>query len=772
MRFFLLLSVLTLVSIQTFSQEKKFIKKVVAAYDEKKYQEALTELNEFVQKNGMTTYAKYFKALIYYEIGNWQLLDTCSNILSDFTGKDNQKMITEKEFTFDPETGSKLFPGFYVQNNGKFELNLSKGKEFMNKYANTCWCILREREYPELLKKSLNEDDLEVIKGMDIYDVFDAADYIKNKTYYKGNFKMPAKDKKAVKERIPSVESKYIIKGVGVYTQLNYIMDNFKITKNPAVGQILLNKLNEKLRNSFKSYRTNIDSLTKFVSKTNIDWYYNWDDFIVKAINSDSSIYEDITRYKDKAATILWEKQKDKWTPDYEKAKAENNYFSYLSFTEKWGEYPFDNVEEIRNSLKIQETLIEQKKEEKKKKEEEEANQKALADSEKQQKIKEDFSSLLTDENIDIPVNIIFSNCINIYKDAVEKIRDADYNLVDMYYCGNLINLFNKRYVPLMSENVIKYNNLEKTYDTELKLKVFKESEDYKALLTTLKNDKKKYTEEFCFILPYITLNYSYDHSDLEKYFKYDINKKGFYLTPLSTGCFFPKELIDKSWNSSKDFYQKSFLNFLFEGFNSTRKPTVIGKQQFDANGNPLPIHKSFFPYEFFIPINEQSALKVEENIKDIDVIFIFKFKGLTKETNNKKQTIDAITTNGLRIIFYNKRTNEICASKLISKESGAKTQQKKVETKSGSQVAEGILTGGGMNEASWYYFEIKNSKNQVESFMPIADYGKIKINGLKLFNDDASINTALINKKVKVTYIKKSSDGMEIYEIVKIETI
>ena len=58
------------------------------------------------------------------------------------------------------------------------------------------------------------------------------------------------------------------------------------------------------------------------------------------------------------------------------------------------------------------------------------------------------------------------------------------------------------------------------------------------------------------------------------------------------------------------------------------------------------------------------TALKIEENIKDVKILFVFNIYGLinyqAKGVINTMITKEVLTANLLKVIIYNNKTNEI----------------------------------------------------------------------------------------------------------------
>jgi hypothetical protein len=146
---------------------------------------------------------------------------------------------------------------------------------------------------------------------------------------------------------------------------------------------------------------------------------------------------------------------------------------------------------------------------------------------------------------------------------------------------------------------------LSKTYSTELKQKVFTNTEEYISLnneLTSFSDMAKKST-------------YYYLHEDISELFgkSYDLKTQSFHCTLL------PKEP-----------YIPGYLYFLDIWLSYPAKYTVNGKNMLD-----MDIQQVHIPV-----LDENIALEIENNIKDCAILFIFnieKTKDVSKERSNKR---------------------------------------------------------------------------------------------------------------------------------------
>jgi hypothetical protein len=162
---------------------------------------------------------------------------------------------------------------------------------------------------------------------------------------------------------------------------------------------------------------------------------------------------------------------------------------------------------------------------------------------------------------------------------------------------NNIQKLFDKNLRNLYGLNVLDYFKLDKKYNTPLKRKIFKKTKEYNEKLmklTKLKSEKEK-------IIYYIKFKNRFNY-DGEEIVKYTIKKQGF---TINLG------LLMKN-NFSFDF------------------PSLPTKWKWNTG------------HFFFLPMNENIGLEIEENKKNIDLYLIFKITGIEKieEENPAIRTI------------------------------------------------------------------------------------------------------------------------------------
>ncbi|SEL44761.1 hypothetical protein [Parapedobacter koreensis] len=191
-------------------------------------------------------------------------------------------------------------------------------------------------------------------------------------------------------------------------------------------------------------------------------------------------------------------------------------------------------------------------------------------------------------------------------------------------------------------------------YDTNLKKEVFKETDEYKYLLDSLKGVKAEFLNSAFYAEEWNVGTFFYGLRE-----DYDINKRGFFV---QIGPVRP------------DYCKRSFL------------PKVIGDIEFKQ----LQIHKRYdnlfhgnksYTQYIFIPMDATTALEVEDNRSDVGFLFVFDIKGVytalfndedfsehrRKSLINKEPCrIEVVRGNNLRLILYNKTSDKIYYDKIF----------------------------------------------------------------------------------------------------------
>ena len=189
----------------------------------------------------------------------------------------------------------------------------------------------------------------------------------------------------------------------------------------------------------------------------------------------------------------------------------------------------------------------------------------------------------------------------------------------------------------ILASNVFWYYNLS-SYDSDLKRKVFSESEEYKSKLTELNQIKSDLLKQDYYL--------ELEIADYEKRsFKYDLNSKTFSFTI-------------SSYQSA--FYNDSYLQFDNICF---RTPTGIFLKNSKFHSGQVDVVKQFISINV---ADERIALKIEENVDDMRILFLFKFSSAKEFINypfgpgGYGTREYYLLTNLNKAIVYNSRTGEV----------------------------------------------------------------------------------------------------------------
>ena len=221
----------------------------------------------------------------------------------------------------------------------------------------------------------------------------------------------------------------------------------------------------------------------------------------------------------------------------------------------------------------------------------------------------------------------LIQNCVEV-KD--NKSFDPEQIFVLPALSGNLVEMDSWKVAQILNLDVIGYYKKGKEYDTELKRKIYKQSEEYKKLEVDLKNLRNQFLQSrFYYIRSF--------------YQEYNLSKKAFPFENSMYEDVFPNlpgyfvmgslciEYATKRFPKNKIYYERSF------------------------GGTNYFIHQTMF-----LPVkDENKALEIENAKSDKAILCIFK---LTKSVWMKTlfSTKDFILTNIESIYLINKKTKEV----------------------------------------------------------------------------------------------------------------
>lgn len=189
-----------------------------------------------------------------------------------------------------------------------------------------------------------------------------------------------------------------------------------------------------------------------------------------------------------------------------------------------------------------------------------------------------------------------------------------------------------------MTLDVLSRYNLNKLYDTELKQKKFKLTDEYKSKLAELKSEKTEILKNSY----YIKLSEKND-SDV-KIYNYDLSKKGV-IVRTRHGYIDGSALFSlyEASNPKNSIKRVRFRNLSFKDYMDNESSSVRYRNQ-----------------ELFIPMSEGQGELVENNKRNIDIFIMFNIKGVS--TSGVWEILEAGCPNNVLIadsnsgeVYYNK---------------------------------------------------------------------------------------------------------------------
>lgn len=199
-----------------------------------------------------------------------------------------------------------------------------------------------------------------------------------------------------------------------------------------------------------------------------------------------------------------------------------------------------------------------------------------------------------------------------------------------------------KRIRSILNVDVIEYYNLKDQYDTELKQKVYKNTEDYKLKLAELQKLKAEL----------ISTNYYLDfeptYYERNNIIKYDLTTKTFTVT--------------NEINPNSNYNKPAFVQFDQIVFKCPQGFSVKQKQrQIDTEGDYTINQNISFKID-----KEELAVKIEENRSNLKILFVFNYTQTSSFKNNVLglaiYTDYYLLTKIQNVIIYNNSTGEIYA--------------------------------------------------------------------------------------------------------------
>lgn len=231
-------------------------------------------------------------------------------------------------------------------------------------------------------------------------------------------------------------------------------------------------------------------------------------------------------------------------------------------------------------------------------------------------------------------INSLLTNKTITVEQIKKYFTEIDYQFSKYYVTinvnGEIQRLESYEFINLLNLDVVGYFNLYDKYNTELKQKLFKQTEEYKQLLQKLKSKQNQIINSYL----YMSIYWGSSEGN------YNLKTKTFNFR-----------------NTKNDGYHFGY-NSGYLQFNDIciKKPSNI----------PLIESRKDFGYGSFmeqiyqIPVNDEKlALFIEENKESISLMFILKFEGIETKRNEIFET-DYLKTLVKNIIVYDRKSEKI----------------------------------------------------------------------------------------------------------------
>jgi hypothetical protein len=194
-----------------------------------------------------------------------------------------------------------------------------------------------------------------------------------------------------------------------------------------------------------------------------------------------------------------------------------------------------------------------------------------------------------------------------------------------------------KSFISTLNSDVFEYYGIKSKFETDLKRKVYSESEDYKTKYTELERLKSKMISTIYY------LDFEPDYYERNNLIKYDKNTKTFFV--------------------SNEIYLSLFYNKT--GYIQFDQILLKCLADFTVNTRNISHECDDFIEEriSFKIDNESLALKIEENRTSLRLLFLFSFTGtspLQGKIMDLTPTDYYLLTDVRKVVVYNSKTNEI----------------------------------------------------------------------------------------------------------------
>lgn len=209
---------------------------------------------------------------------------------------------------------------------------------------------------------------------------------------------------------------------------------------------------------------------------------------------------------------------------------------------------------------------------------------------------------------------------------------------------------------------VFDYFELNNKYDSDLKKEVFKETIEYKTLLDSLKEIKFSYLNSIYYQIGFNSVggeNFKMENKNGDQGYQvnYDIQKKGFFI---GIGKVLP-------YHCARAFCPKVVKDVEFKQLTITKKYNLKSNSE-----------KSYTQY-IFIPMDASTALEIENNRNEVEILRVFNFTGVYSvtfsdadfiaENHGRACKVRVLKGGSMRLLIFNKLTDEVYFEKLFPSE-------------------------------------------------------------------------------------------------------
>lgn len=241
-------------------------------------------------------------------------------------------------------------------------------------------------------------------------------------------------------------------------------------------------------------------------------------------------------------------------------------------------------------------------------------------------------------KSIKILFLLMFINCLTtpLFSQSLEEIK-AKYTPIDGGERNPLVYDQNRNQeneiIYILNLDIFKYYSLEKTYDSELKRKIYSESEEYAIQKNTLSNKRKELLTD-----KYYYLDYTPTYPQRKDNIKYNLASKSFNV--------YNEKAIE-------EFFNKEFIQFDRIAFKPITGISVINEEVFRGTHTNMNIDIHF-------KIEDQNtALKIEDEAMNLKLLFLLKFEeAIPFKDGVMDFPYSILKAKLLKVIVYNSETN------------------------------------------------------------------------------------------------------------------